>query len=102
MSKRNIAMLLRWVLVALGVEHLQRSDQAAASVARLDHRINVAALGRNIGVRESIAEFFDLLLPRRIHCRIIAVWVAGCLCRTLQLALVNNVYRALRTHDGDF
>src|SRR2546423_829232 len=38
MLKRNIPVLLRWILVALGVEHLQRVDQFLAGLTRADDR----------------------------------------------------------------
>ena len=44
--------LLRWVGVALGLQHVEQRAQARARVARLDHLVDVAALGGDVGVGE--------------------------------------------------
>ena len=63
--QRNIPMLLRRVLVPLGLQHLQRLDQLLARLARLDHGIHESAVGGHVGIRQAVAEFFDLLLANR-------------------------------------
>jgi len=52
-------VLLGRVLVALGLEHLERVDQALAGLARLDDGVHVAALGRDVGVGELVLELQD-------------------------------------------
>src|SRR5689334_23040346 len=49
-SQRHVAVLLRRVGVALVLEHLQRIDQPRARGARLDHVVDVAAGGGDIGI----------------------------------------------------
>jgi hypothetical protein len=57
-SQRYIPMLLRRILIALGVEHLQRLDELFAGVARLDGRVQEAALGGDLGIGKVVAELF--------------------------------------------
>src|SRR5262245_64841848 len=45
-SERDVAMLLRRVLVALVGEHLERGDETRARVLGLDDLVDVAELGR--------------------------------------------------------
>src|SRR5262245_1557697 len=58
--QRNIPVLLRRVLVALAVEHLQRLDQAPPRLARRDHRVYVSSLGSDVRIGKELAEFFNL------------------------------------------
>src|SRR5262249_26028890 len=58
-SQRNIPVLLRRIAVALGVEHLERLDEAPPGVPRLDDLVHVAALRRHEGIGELLA-----ILPR--------------------------------------
>src|SRR5882672_11615928 len=60
--ERNIPMLLRRVLVALGLQHFQRLDQLLARLSRLDDCIEIAALCRYVRVRKPVAKFFNLAL----------------------------------------
>ena len=58
-------MLLRWILVALSLQHLQRLNQFLARLTRLDDCIYESAIGSHVGIRQPLAEFFDLLLANR-------------------------------------
>src|SRR5437867_10768491 len=51
-SEGDVAMLLRRVLVALVLQHLERADEPRAGVLGLDHLVDVAELGRLEGVGE--------------------------------------------------
>src|SRR4051812_34334992 len=90
-SERDVAVFLGWVLVALGLEHLERIDELFAGLARLDDGVDVAALGGDIRIGELVLELFDEFRARLF-------FVFG----FIQLALVDDVYRALGAHDGDF
>ena len=57
-------MLLRRVLVALGLEHLQRIDQLFARLLRTDHSVNIAAFGGNVRAGKAVAKFFNLFIAR--------------------------------------
>ena len=48
--QRYIPMLLSRVLVALGLQHLQRLDQLLARLSRLDDGIKKAAFRSHIGI----------------------------------------------------
>src|SRR5207237_1290640 len=56
--QRNISVLLRRILVALGLQHLQPVDEPFARLARLDHSINIAALGSDVRIGKALAELF--------------------------------------------
>jgi len=62
--QRNIPMLLRRVLVALGLEHLQGVNQLLAGVLGTDYGVNIAMLGGHVRIGKALAEFFYLLLAR--------------------------------------
>jgi len=50
--KRNVAVLALRALDALGLQGAERSDQLGPGLVRLDHVVDVAALGRRVGVGE--------------------------------------------------
>src|SRR5438309_899507 len=81
--ERDIAMLLGRVLVALRLEILERADQLAPRLARPDHLVQKPVRGRDVGIRELLAELLDLLGARLYRIR------GG-----LELPLVENVDRA--------
>ena len=43
-------MFLRWIGVALVLEHVQRGDELGPGVARLDHLVHVATTGGDVGI----------------------------------------------------
>ena len=85
-------MLLRRVLVALGLQHLQCLDQLLAGFARLDDGVDIPALGGDVGIGEALAKLFDLLSGVQLRVLSTAVF---------QFALVDDVDCAFRAHDGD-
>ena len=54
-------MLLPWVRVLLGRKHLQRADETNAGFRRLDHIVDIAALGCDERICESFAIFVGQL-----------------------------------------
>ena len=56
-------MLLGRILVALALQHFKRGDETAASLARKNHGIDVAALSRDIRVGKLLAKFVNFLCP---------------------------------------
>ena len=68
--QRNIAVLLRRILVALVLENLQGIDQARTGVARLNDIVDESAAGGDIRIGEGLAilirQFF--LARDRILC----------------------------------
>src|SRR6266571_4796339 len=62
--QRNIPMLLRRVLVAFGLEHLQCVDQLLAGILGTDHGVNVTAFGGHVRIGKAFAEFFYLFASR--------------------------------------
>src|ERR1022692_4036439 len=89
--QRNVAMFLARRGVHLVLQHAKRADHARASFARLDHIVDEAALGGDERVGEALAKLFGLL---RAH----GFAVGG----RRELAAIDDVHRALRSHDGDF
>src|SRR5439155_10451731 len=59
-SERDVPVLLRRVLVALPLEQRQGRDEAWARRRGLDDIVDVAALGRDVRIREALAELRDL------------------------------------------
>ena len=47
--KRNIPVFLRWILVSFGLKHLERVDQFRPREVRLNHFVDKASLGGNVG-----------------------------------------------------
>src|SRR6185295_11901236 len=88
--ERDVAVLARRILVALGLEQLQRLDEPAPGVGGLDHVVDVALLRRDIGVGELRAVFGDQPRPRLLR-----------ILRLLDLLLEDDVHRALRAHHRD-
>ena len=60
MLERNVAVLLAGVAVALAFESAQRANDAKAGFGRFDHRVKIAALGGDKGIREAFAKFVQL------------------------------------------
>ena len=60
--KRDVAVLALRPLDALGLQRLERVDQARARLVRDQHVVDVAALGRRVGVREARLVVGDQLL----------------------------------------
>ncbi len=52
-------MFFGWVRVAFVLQHLQRCNQLGTRVARLDHFVDVAASGGDVGVGELFGVFGD-------------------------------------------
>ena len=77
-------MLSLRLLDPLGLQRPQGADQLRAGPARLDHVVDVAALGRRVGVGEVGLVVVDQLL---------AALVGG--GRGLQVAAVDDVDRSL-------
>ena len=57
-----IPVLLWWVLVPFGFQHLQRLDQFLTRFSWLDDRIHKAPLRSHIRIGKAIAKFFNLAL----------------------------------------
>src|SRR5260370_10985467 len=68
----------------------QRTDQLAPRAARLDDVIDVPTLRRDVRVREALRVLGDQLAPVRHRVR-----------GSRQLAMEDDVDRALRAHHGD-
>src|SRR5687767_8820626 len=85
----NVAVFLGRVLLALVFDRPERLDQLAARFARQDDLVDEAARGRDIRVGELLPELGDLLRAQRRR-------IGG----LLDLALVQNIDRALGPHDG--
>jgi len=60
--KRNVSVFLAWIRIAFVFEGAERSDDAGARVGGLDDRVDVAALGGNEGIGETVAKFSDFFL----------------------------------------
>src|SRR3954466_5752566 len=61
----DVSVLLGWVLVALGVEHLQRIDQLLAGVARSEDRIYISLFRGDVRIGESVADRVGLFFAQR-------------------------------------
>ena len=59
-SQRYVPVLLGRILGAFVLQHLERLNQLAARIARTNHRVEIAALGRDIRIGEAFAELLDL------------------------------------------
>ena len=60
--QRNVAMLLRRVLVSLVAQHCEGGDHFAARETRLDDLVDVASLGSDVGIRELLFVLGDFLI----------------------------------------
>ncbi len=85
-------MFLAGIGVFLVFEGAERGDDAGASFGGLDDRVDVAALGGNEGIGKAVAEFGDFFLAK--------LFALG-FGNFVELALVDDIYGAFRTHDGD-
>src|SRR5882762_9744491 len=85
--ERNVSVLLRRILVALGLQGLQRIDEGRPRVTWIDNVVEVAPAGSDVRVREHLAVFFDLGVCR---CRLILA--LG------DLLSEENLYRTLWSH----
>src|SRR5262249_54078404 len=88
--ERNAAVLARRIRIPLGAQQVERRDDALARLARIDHGVDEAELGRLVRVRELAA-----VLAHELGARSRLV---GC---GIDLLLVDDVHRALRAHHGD-
>ena len=61
-------MLALRARLALRRRHLERRDQDGPRLPRLDHLVDVAALGRVVGVREALLVVRDQLGAGRAFC----------------------------------
>jgi hypothetical protein len=59
--ERDVAVLACGHALALGARDLERFDQGGTGLARLDHGINVAAFGGDVGVGETALVVLDQL-----------------------------------------
>src|ERR1700730_18578456 len=78
----NVPVLLQRVLVSLVLEVLERGNELSACFPRPDDLVDEAAAGRDIRVRELLAELLHFFGSNRR--------AIGC---DVQLALVQNVDR---------
>src|SRR2546426_7710951 len=62
-SQREVSVFLRRVGVALGPRELERRAESRSRVPRLDHLVDVAALGGDVRSREHLAILPRLVLP---------------------------------------
>src|SRR5689334_16454168 len=88
--ERDVAVLLRRILVALPLQRLQRVNQSRTCVRRIDDVVHVAARGGDVRVRKLLRVLVDALFGcgRRIF-------------RLGDLLLEEDLHRALRAHHGD-
>ena len=93
-SKRNVPVLLRRQCLALVAQHAQRAGHVAARVRGRDHRVDVAALGRDVGVEQRVLVLLVQLGAQRVH---VLAAVRG---RRERLA-VHDVRRAGGAHHRD-
>src|SRR3954471_10530162 len=63
-SQRDVPVLLRRQGLALGAQEAQRPDDLAAGLVRMDHRVDVAALGGEVRVGEMVLVLLDQLGAR--------------------------------------
>src|SRR5690349_6843485 len=89
-SQRDVAVLAWGVGVPLGPQQRQRRAEPRAGVARLDHLVHVAALGRDVRVGELLAILADAGLAE-----------GGGVAGRLELAPVEDVDGALGAHHRD-
>src|SRR5262245_1512021 len=88
-SKWEVAVFLGRVGVALGPQELEGRGEARPGVARLDHLVDVAALGGRVRGRQHLAVFTRLVLAQ-----------GGRLLGPLHVSPVEDGYRGLGAHDG--
>src|SRR2546421_4222470 len=90
--QRDIAVFFARIGVFLVFEGAERGDDAGARVGGVDDGVDVAALGGNERIGEAFAEFGNFFLAEFFALR---------LGSFVKLALVHDIDRALRAHDGD-
>src|SRR5438445_12315041 len=90
--QRDVAMFLAGIGVAFVFKGTERSDDPRAGIGGFDDCVDVATLGGDKWVGETVAEFGDFFLAQFFALRF------GNFC---QLPFVNNVYRAFWAHDGN-
>src|SRR6266498_3050050 len=66
-SEGNVAVLAARAGLVLGQRRLERVDQHRARPPRLDHVVDIAALGRGVRIREALPVILDQLLAARIR-----------------------------------
>src|ERR1041384_3158831 len=88
--QRDVAVLLGRILVALGLETLERRHELPPRLSRLNHFVDEAAARGHERAGKLLTEFLHLFPPppRRIG-------------RRVELALVENIDRALGPHHGE-
>src|SRR5437764_3720633 len=82
--ERDIPVLAAWPRLCLGQRRLERVDQHGPRPPRLDHVVDVAALGSAVGIRELLLVVGDQLLAL-----------------FLRAVAVDDVHSAFRPHHGD-
>src|SRR6202035_4651766 len=87
-------VLLRWYLGDLSLQQAQRRRDVAAGVRRRDHRVDVAPLGGDVRVYQSVLVLLLQLQPQRVD-------VLAVLGRLAELLAVDEADRAGGTHHGD-
>src|SRR6267154_616802 len=87
----DVPVLLGRIPVALGLERLERGDQARARLARVDHVVDVAPPRRDVRIRELLLVLGDPLG----HCALLVL-------ARRDFLLEQDLDRALGAHDGDF
>src|SRR5215469_5003360 len=80
-------MFLRWVRVPLIFQHLQRRNQLGACETWFNHLVDVAARGSDVGIGELLSILSGQFIAPGFR-----------VCGAVNLALEENVYRALRPH----
>src|SRR5205823_5765651 len=58
--ERNVTVLLRRVLVALGLKRLEGPDENRSGITWIDDVVDVSARSRDVRMRELLAVFLDL------------------------------------------
>src|SRR5688572_30322344 len=59
-SERNVSVLFRGILVALGLQRLERINESRPRVARIDDVVEISSTGRDVRVRELLPVLLDL------------------------------------------
>ena len=86
-------MFLAGVRVLLVFEGAEGSNDAGTGLGGLDDRVDVAALCGHEGIGKAVAELGDFFLAQFLAVRF---------GNFVEIALVDDVHGALRTHDRDF
>src|SRR4051794_27304343 len=86
-SERDVAMLLRRVLLALVLEDLERADDLRSRLLRLDDLVDVAELGGLERIRERAPVLGDEAAPLAVR-----------VLRPLELIPEDDVDRPFRAH----